>query len=50
MEMVRFKYRAGDEDVGAVARVLDLVKAFERVSLPVVLGPGRRNSVSQGTS
>ena len=35
MEMERFKYRAG-EDLGAVALVLDLAKAFERVSLPVV--------------
>ena len=31
LEMERFKYRAG-----AVALVLDLRKAFERVSLPVV--------------
>ena len=36
MEMERFKYRAGEEDLGAVALVLDLAKAFERVSLPVV--------------
>ena len=36
MEMERFKYRAGEEDVGAVAVVLDLAKAFERVSLLVV--------------
>ena len=32
----RFKYQAGEEDHGAVALVLDLAKAFERVSLPVV--------------
>ena len=36
LEMVKFKYRAGEEDLGAVALVLDLAKAFERVSLPVV--------------
>ena len=34
MDMERFKYRAEDEDLGAVA--VDLAKAFERVSLPVV--------------
>ena len=38
MEMESFKYRAGEEDLGAVALVLDLAKAFERVSLPVVWG------------
>ena len=36
METERFKYRAGEEDLGAVALVLDQSKAFERVSLPVV--------------
>ena len=36
LEMERFKCRAGEEDLGAVALVLDLAKAFERVSLPVV--------------
>ena len=36
LEMVRFKYRAGEEELGAVALVLDLANAFERVSLPVV--------------
>ena len=36
MEMESFKYRAAEEDVGAVALVLELAKAFERVSLPVV--------------
>ena len=35
MEMERFKYRAGEEDLGTVALVLDLAKAFERVILPV---------------
>ena len=40
MEMERFKYRAGEEDVGAVALVLDLAKAVERVSLPVVCVTG----------
>ena len=35
-EMERFKYRACEEDLGAVALVLDLANAFERVSLPVV--------------
>ena len=32
----RFKHRAGEEDPGAVDLVLDLAKAFERVSLPVL--------------
>ena len=36
LEMERFKYRAGEEELRAVALVLDLAKAFERVSLPVV--------------
>ena len=36
MEMERFHCQAGEEDPGAVALVLDLAKAFERVSLPVV--------------
>ena len=36
LEMERFEYRAGEEDQGAVALVLYLAKAFERVSLPVV--------------
>ena len=36
MEMERFKYRAGEVDQGAVALVLDLVKDFQRFSLPVV--------------
>ena len=36
LEMERFKYRAGEEESGAVALVLNLAKAFERVSLPVV--------------
>ena len=35
MEMERFKYRAGEEDLEAVALVPDLAKACERVSLPV---------------
>ena len=35
MEMENFKYRAWEEDLGAVALVLDLAKAFERVSLHV---------------
>ena len=38
--MERFNYRAG-EDLGAVARVFDLPKACERVSLLVVLGAMR---------
>ena len=37
MVMERLKNRAGEGDLGAVALVLDLAKAFERVSLPVVL-------------
>ena len=36
MEMERFDGRGKEEDQGAVALVLDLAKAFERVSLPVV--------------
>ena len=36
MEMERFNGRAKAEDQGAVALVLDLAKAFERVSFPVV--------------
>ena len=36
LEMQRFKYRAGEGDLGAVTLVLDLAKAFERISLPVV--------------
>ena len=35
MEMERFKNRAGGGDLGAVALVLDLAKAFERVGFPV---------------
>ena len=47
IEMERFRYRAGDEDLGAVALVLDLAKAFERVSLPVVcLGLGEATHFS----
>ena len=36
MEMERFKCRAGEEDFGEVALVLNLAKPFERVSLPMV--------------
>ena len=36
MEMEKYRNRAGKEDQGAVALVLDLAKALERVSLPVV--------------
>ena len=36
MEMERFSGKAKAEDQGAVASVLDLARAFERVSLPVV--------------
>ena len=36
MDMERLSGRAKEEDQGAVALVLDLSKAFERVSLPVV--------------
>ena len=36
MEMDRFGGRAKEEEQGAVALVLDLAKAFERVSLLVV--------------
>ena len=36
MEMERFQYRAGEEQLGAVALVLDLARAFERVSIAVV--------------
>ena len=48
-EMERFKYQVGEEDPGAVSVVLDLAKAFERVSFPVVW-PGLRISASQETS
>ena len=36
LEMERFDNRAGEKDQGAITLVLDLVKAFERVSLPAV--------------
>ena len=36
IEMERFKYRAGDDDLGGVALVVDLAKVSERVSLPAV--------------
>ena len=35
MEMERYRFRVGKKDRGAAALVLDLVKSFERVSLPV---------------
>ena len=34
--MERFNYRASENDPGAIALVLDLADAFERVSLPIV--------------
>ena len=40
MDMERFYGKAKEEDQGAVALVLDLAKAFERVSLLVVFGLG----------
>ena len=49
MEMERFKYQTKKDDLGAVALVMDLAKALERVSLPVVW-PGRRTSASHGRS
>ena len=39
-EMKRYKYRAGKEDQGAEAPVLDLAKAFERVQSPCGEGLG----------
>ena len=36
MEMDRFYGKAKEQDQGAVALVLDLAKAFDRVSIPVV--------------
>ena len=36
MEMERFNGKAKEEDIGAVALVLDLANALERVNLPVV--------------
>ena len=36
LEMDRFNYHAGEKDHGAIALVLDLTKASEWVSLPVV--------------
>ena len=44
LEMERFNGRARAEQQGAVALVLDLAKAFERVSLPVVWAWARRFS------
>ena len=35
LKMEKFKCQAGEKDQGAIALVLDLAKAFERVSLPV---------------
>ena len=40
MKMERFSGKAKAEDLGAVALVLDLAKAFERVSLLVVWALG----------
>ena len=36
LDMERIKYSAGERDQGAIALVLHLSKAFERVGLPVV--------------
>ena len=36
LEMEKFDCRAGEMDQGAITLVLDLVQAFERVSLPLV--------------
>ena len=36
LQMERFNCHAGETDQGAVALVLELAKAFDRVSLPVV--------------
>ena len=36
LEMERFDYRGGENEQGAIARVLNLPKGFESVSLPVV--------------
>ena len=44
LETDRLNYFAGERDQGAIALVLDLAKAFERVSLPV----GRRSSILPG--
>ena len=49
LKMERSTGKAKEEDKRAVALVLDLAKAFERVSLPVVWA-GRRTSASQGRS
>ena len=38
------EYTVGEEDLGAVALVLDPAKAFQRVSLPCGVGLGRRTS------
>ena len=48
MEMERCNGKAKEEYQRAVALVLDLAKAFERVSLRC--GLGRRTSASQGRS
>ena len=47
LEKERFRYQAGEKDQGAVALVLDMATAFERVSLPVVLGLGDTFPISQ---
>ena len=49
LEMERFKYEAGEEELGAVALVLDLAKAFG-ASASKWFGSGRRTSASQGRS
>ena len=45
MEMERFSDKAKEEDQGTLASVLDLAKAFERVSLPVVWAWGTQSAV-----
>ena len=46
LEIDRFNYHAGERDGGAIALVLYLAKASERVCLPV--GRGRRISIFPG--
>ena len=42
----RFKYRAGDEDLGAVALVQDLMKVFEPVGPPCGVGLGSKKDLA----
>ena len=47
LEMERIHRRAGAKDPAAITQVLDLAKAFERVSLPNCAGLGDARQISQ---